>query len=383
MKLCKLLIVTSKWPGKCNSSDGGNSTVRELIDILKEHLSIDILYFGKNAMSDSRIGVDKIFCCNIDFDHYESYSAVDDSKFSIRLMQSLISAETIERYFKEYDCIVLIHNMFLLGIDPENKELLSKIVLFPMFTGEDYKLCGEMVPRGYLEKEKKLMSKVRAIIVPSQREKMTLEDLYAVNKERIHIIHRCVDRFPFMEHCIMGNSISIVYIASVRKQKAHMDSVYLLKKVIECGIEANLYCIGAIQDKDIYKNCIFAADGMGIGNNLFFTGNLEYEDIKKYLKNAAFNISVSKWETFGRGIFEGFAAGVPTIVLKRILSINEIVAPTVAPLQCNDIDEMAKYIIKLRDNNEEYVSESKKGLELRKILSTENVKDQLIKVLLG
>ena len=97
-----LLIVTSKWPGKTNSSDGGNSTVRELVDILSLDFNIDIMYFGNNGESSPRTGIRKVIKCEIDFDHYESYSSQADDKFTIRLKLSRIAAEYISRYEKDY-----------------------------------------------------------------------------------------------------------------------------------------------------------------------------------------------------------------------------------------------------------------------------------------
>lgn len=377
----RLLIVTSKWPGKTDSSDGGNSTVRELIDILNRQYLIDILYFGKHAESEPREDVHEVFYCEVDFDHYEAYSATDYSKFIIRVKQSSISAEIIHNHAGPYERIIVIHNMFLLGIDPSNEELLKKIILFPMFTGEDYQLSGENVPESYISEEKQLMRKVKAVVVPSYREKSTLTELYGIHGDLIHIIHRCVDRFPYKEHIITSDRILIVYVASIRKQKAHADAVFLLKKLRSLQINASLKCIGAIQDQEIYKHCLKLAEDLGMSAYVSFTGNLEYAELNDYLRKSDFNISVSQWETFGRGIFEGLAAGVPTVVLDRIESIDDIATTETSPVRCKDTDEMAACIYEMMKDPKLYSLESRKGQLLRESLSTITVKDRLCKVL--
>lgn len=377
----RLLIVTSKWPGKTDSSDGGNSTVRELIDILNRQYLIDILYFGKHAESEPREDVHEVFYCEVDFDHYEAYSATDYSKFIIRVKQSSISAEIIHNHAGPYERIIVIHNMFLLGIDPSNEELLKKIILFPMFTGEDYQLSGENVPESYISEEKQLMRKVKAVVVPSYREKSTLTELYGIHGDLIHIIHRCVDRFPYKEHIITSDRILIVYVASIRKQKAHVDAVFLLKKLRSLQINASLKCIGAIQDQEIYKHCLKLAEDLGMSAYVSFTGNLEYAELSDYLRKSDFNISVSQWETFGRGIFEGLAAGVPTVVLDRIESIDDIATTETSPVRCKDTDEMAACIYEMMKDPKLYSLESRKGQLLRESLSTITVKDRLCKVL--
>ena len=163
----RLLIVTSKWPGKTDSSDGGNSTVRELIDILNVQYIIDILYFGNHAGSSPRKGVHEVIYYSYDFDHYELYGKTDTSKFIIRMEQAHISAEVIEKYAVNYERVIIIHNMILLGINPDNT-LLKKIILFPMFTGEDYRLSGELVPEKYILMEKMVLNRVKAIVREGQ-----------------------------------------------------------------------------------------------------------------------------------------------------------------------------------------------------------------------
>lgn len=374
----QLLIVTSKWPGKTDSSDGGNSTVREIIDILHREYIIDILYFGRCICSESLKGISNVIKCDMDFDHYESYSMDDDSKFSVRLKQANVSADIINTYQENYDRIIIIHDMFLLGINPDNSRLLDKVILFPMFTGEAYKICGEIVPDEYISRERNLLNKVKAIVSPSESEKNTLITQYGVLAKKIHVINRCVDRFSYSEHKLEGKMLRLLYIASVRKQKSHIDAISLLKMLTDRGMNVSLTCIGAIQDQDIYEQCVSMGKRFDLSERIFFLGNLEPDEINSYLLKSDINISVSKWETFGRGIFEGLAAGVPTIALSRIKSLDGYVPSEAMPILCADVEGMSRCIMELENNRHLYLYESKKGLILRKYLSTEKVKKQLL-----
>lgn len=377
----QLLIVTSKWPGKTDSSDGGNSTVREIIDMLHKEYVIDILYFGKCICSEPRKGISNIIKCDMDFDHYESYSMADDSKFSVRLKQASISADIINSFQENYDRIIIIHDMFLLGINPDNSILLNKVILFPMFTGEAYKICGEIVPNEYIARECKLLNKVKVIISPSESERNTLVTQYGVLMEKVYVIHRCVDFFSYSEHKLEGKVLRLIYIASVRKQKSHIDAISLVKMLTDRGLNVSLTCIGAIQDQDIYEKCVSMGKEFGLNKCIFFLGNLEPDEINNYLLESDINISVSKWETFGRGIFEGLAAGVPTVVLSRIKSLYGCVPSEAMPILCVDVDEMSRRIMELESNRLLYSHESKKGLILREYLSTERVRKQLMEVM--
>lgn len=155
----------------------------------------------------------------------------------------------------------------------------------------------------------------------------------------------------------------------------------MLEKLRRLQINARLKCIGAIQDQEIYEYCLKLAEKLDMSAYVSFTGNLEYAELSNYLGKADFNISVSQWETFGRGIFEGLAAGVPTVVLDRVESIGDITTTATSPLRCKDTDEMAACICGMMKDPELYSMESRKGQWLRESLSTITIKNQLCKVL--
>lgn len=373
----RLLIVTSKWPGKTECSDGGNSTVQELINIFMDDYIVDLLYFGKHAKSELNKSVNRVIQYFGDFDHFETYGITDYSKFGIRIQQSALTAKIIKLYEQDYDKIILIHNMFILGIQQKDEKLLKKIVLFPMFTGEDYRQCGECVPDEYMLKEKLGMNKVKTIIVPSLQEKRTLIEQYGIDTKKIHIIYRCISYFPYSVHQIKSQEVKIIYIASIRPQKAHHEAVLLLKKVIDLGIDAKLYCIGAVQDMNGYNECLKLAQKKGIENRLIFTGNIERKEMINYIQKADINISVSKWETFGRGIFEGFVSGIPTLVLARIGCVDEISNKKNSPIFCDNLTDMANCICNLVMNDSQYYHESKKGETLREQITLSNIKKKM------
>ena len=66
--------------------------------------------------------------------------------------------------------------MFILDM-AEDKELLNKVVLYPMFTGISYLKSGDKVPEIYINCEKRVLPLAKMIISPSKVEKhMLVED---------------------------------------------------------------------------------------------------------------------------------------------------------------------------------------------------------------
>lgn len=188
----RVLIVTAKWPKVSNSTDGGDSTVEEIIHAFTRHYIVDVLCFRNDLINSVQLDcVRKVMVYSEDFAVFSNYSLHNQDKFIIRIQQSKIAATEIERIADDYDLIVIQHNMFVLGLG-ENQPILDKVVLYPMFTGTSYIRAGEVVPSDYINLEKKVLYRVGRIFTPSVTEKDMLILDYGVPNEIIRVIPRPV-----------------------------------------------------------------------------------------------------------------------------------------------------------------------------------------------
>ncbi len=368
----KVLVVTAKWPFTTKSTDGGDSTTKEIIHSLKSDYIVDLLCFRDDIDEHSTIdGVNKIFVYYDDFALFKNYSLHNEEKFLVRLSQAEIAKKEIKKLYQYYDFIIVQHAMFILAMEGE-KRLLDKIVLFPMFTGSSYLKSGELVPAIYIKKEKNVLSNVKLIISPSNVEKEMLVNYYGVYKDKILVVPRPVE-FTNQTRSIRSiKEIKLLYIASVRLQKNHLDALRLVKIIIGKGVKAELHCVGAIQDDKIYKECIAYMKENELSKYVFFHGNSSRNQLEKTMGECDYNISVSQWETFGRGIYEGMVFGLPTIVLNTLECVMKADNLGVFPCIVSSLDEMANAIVEMHFNYEKYKEESKKGKELSELLSKEN-----------
>lgn len=369
----KVLIVTAKWPYVSQSTDGGDSTTKEIISSLSNKYIVDMLCFRNDIEMGSTIDhIHNIFFYYDDFALFKNYALHNEEKFLVRLQQSQIAGEEIRKISDNYDFIIVQHVMFLLSMD-DDKELLNKIVLYPMFTGSSYLRSGEKVPDSYFKKEKSVLSLVRLIVTPSNVERDMLVDIYGVELANIIVVPRPVEYKHSTRKISDERKIRLIYIASIRIQKNHLSAMKLVKCIHDEGINVELHCVGAIQDEAIYSECKCYLKTNNLTENVIFHGNKSYEQVAGIMSKCDFNISVSKWETFGRGIYEGMVFGLPTVILDQLECIAKADNIGIYPCITSSVEEMASQVINLFHNRELYVLESKKGAELSELLNSKNI----------
>lgn len=369
----KVLLVTAKWPYTTKSTDGGDSTIKEIIHSLKDNYIVDMICFRNDIDEKNKIdNVHNIYFYNDDFALFENYQLHNEKKFIVRIKQSKIAKEEIKRIYRDYEFIIVQHAMFILDMECE-RELLEKIVLYPMFTGNSYLKSGEMVPPIYLDKEKRVLNLVKLIISPSNVEKNMLIEEYGVDKNRIIVVPRSVDYTFCIRKVSDSKVIRLVYIASVRMQKNHMDAMRLVKMLKEKGVNVELHCIGAIQDNTIFRECENYLKKYRLSECVIFHGNKSHVQIADIMRICDFNISVSRWETFGRGIYEGMVFGLPTLITNKIECVIQADNLGIYPCIVNSLEEMAETIMELVYDDRKYENESKKGEKLSSLLSIINV----------
>ncbi len=377
----KILLVTSKHPAPSDSRDGGDSTVLEIISALGGYCRLDILCFRDSDRDTEIPSVGKIFFQNADFAHYKFYSGNKGEKFSERLKQAEISAHKISDLAPNYDVIIVQHCMFILRLAEFASDVFRKIILLPMFTGCEYAKAGEFVPHEYIEEERKALRHVFKFIVPSETERRILTNDYGINGAVIFVVPRSVMWIKFTERSKCSSGLQMIYIASVRRQKSHIEAMKLLrliKKDIPC---ARLHCAGTVQDEKLFTECTEFLVENSLSRDVIFHGTLSSEKLNSVLSSCDVNISVSLWETFGRGIFEGMAAGLPTVIMQRISSVADF-PDHLRPITVQSLHEMKSVILRLCFDRKFFSVESLRGLGVNKYLSFDRIQEILRGIIL-
>lgn len=377
----KVLFVTSKHPSPSDSRDGGDSTVSEMVCAFGSHCLLDILCFRK-CDDDVKVPlVHEVFFQNIDFANYNCYSSQRGEKFFIRLQQAAISAKTIVAFSCDYDVIIIQHCMFLLKLAEFDAQVFKKIILLPMFTGMEYIKAQDFVPSAYVEAERKAFPYISKVITPSNAEREILIRDYEILSDKISVIPRSISGIKFMWHDCCRKNLQLIYIASIRHQKSHKDAMELFKQIKEYIPNARMHCVGTVQDEKLFQECKSFLCENSLDSDVIFHGTLNRTELNNLLRACDINISVSLWETFGRGIFEGMAAGLPTVILKRIVSVVDF-PESLQPLTVSCIAEMVDSILTLYEDEKFFKAESSKGKFLQDYLSFERIQKVLLNTVL-
>jgi glycosyltransferase involved in cell wall biosynthesis len=370
-----ILVVTGKFPEVTSDTDGGTVMVNHLIEALRDKCTLDILFTRTfNANFKNIEGVRKVI--------FHTNKIRNNKKFIRRLANIEWNCIEISELIPQYDKVVIIHCSKAFGLENLPEELLDKVILFPMYLSSSYKRSNEIVPVEYTEAEKKILPKIKKIVSPSQSEKKDIIIDYGVPEERIIIIPRAVN--SQIESKFRHKSIAnkLIYIGAIKKQKRNDEAIVLLSKLKKMGGEFHLYLVGSQQDDELYAHCKDLISRFELENDITFCGVLSQNKIAELLNEIDINISVSRWETFGRGVFEGLSAGLPTIVFNSITCISEYANANNGISYVEDIDEMAKKIYDLCTNPSSYKNQSQKAIQNNPIFSKEKQKEQLLKVIL-
>lgn len=370
-----ILLITGKFPDVTSDTDGGSIMVSHLIEALSGKCNLDVLFTRTYNTNFKNIeGVRKVI--------FHTNRIRNNNKFLRRLANIDWNSMEFSQLIPQYDKVVIIHCSKAFGLENLSEELLDKIILFPMYLTSSYKRSNEIVPVKYTEAEQKILPKIKKIISPSQSEKNDITNDYGVSEKRVIVIPRAINSNIESKIRDKSKANKLVYIGAIKKQKRNDDAIVLLSKLKKMGGKYHLYLVGPSQDDELYAHCIDLICQFGLENDISFCGVLSQKEIAELLNNIDINISVSRWETFGRGIFEGLCAGLPTIVYNSIDCLSEFANSNNGIFYVENISDMAEKIYDLCTNHSFYKSQSQKAVENSPQFSIEKQKERFLQEIL-
>lgn len=311
----RILLVTSKSPTLSEDFDGGSVLVSQLCDFLPSISYLDILLLRKP------VDIIKYYPKVKNIIILEPIYA-SECRFTNRLLNADRTCRHIKKIYKNYEKIFIVHISNSFGIEKLDPPVRSKIVLFPMFTGESYLRSGEVVPTSYINEELKAINSVERISSPSRAEIKQLVTTYKVNPKNILLHPRGIDFnvFPAQSRTPPKpqEKLSIAYVAAIRPQKNQIETIQIIAELKKRGFKPVLHIIGGIGCYMYYKNLSSILHKCNCVENYVFHGAVSQMECSRIISQCHFGISVSKWETFGKGLFEGLATGLPSFAYEHL-----------------------------------------------------------------
>jgi glycosyltransferase involved in cell wall biosynthesis len=182
------------------------------------------------------------------------------------------------------------------------------------------------------------------------------------------------------------DGLSVVLGAEVRLQRglSRLDLRDLcIQGTNRILIDCYLNLIGTIQDQGLYEELLVFIKDNGLTERVRFFFELTQEQVAQIVQESDINLSVSNWETFGRGIFEGISCGLPTFVFSKLTGVRKICNENKGVCFVNTSEEMAIEIERVIKSPEIYFQMSNSLKELANAVSSEKEKKRLVDVLLN
>lgn len=345
-KALRILLYLGKFPGYGFDVDGGSILAKQLIDSLKDYTKLDVVFIRKNKEEYHDEFVNSV--------RYVEYKYARENKFFRRLNNLDTNREAIGD-FTQYDCIITAHVSKFFGLEDLGNDFWEKTILFPMFCTSSYKKAGENVPEEYTMHENYVINKVKTIITPSHAEKQNLIEDYKCNEEKIYVVNRGINPlFEPKKQDMSDNIKQIIYVGSIKPQKNTIEALNLIKILNKSDEKYHLNLVGTVQDHNLMKECKKFIVQNKLEKFVSVYNELSQEQLAKLFQKMDINISVSNWETFGRGIFEGIQSGLPTFVPSRLTVVKNICDNNPGVMFSENVEEMSRQIQETCQNNDIY-----------------------------
>ena len=138
------------------------------------------------------------------------------------------------------------------------------------------------------------------------------------------------------------NIKQIIYVGSIKPQKNTIEALNLIKILNKSDEEYHLNLVGTVQDDNLMNECKKFIDQNKLEKYVSIYNELSQEQLAKLFQKMDINISVSNWETFGRGIFEGIQSGLPTFVPSRLTVVKNICDNNPGVMFSENVEEMSR-----------------------------------------
>ena len=132
--------------------------------------------------------------------------------------------------------------------------------------------------------------------------------------KNIHLLHNAInlETFNNKKRNILQKEerLNLISVGTLRPIKNHIFQIYVLKKIIENGIDCQLYLIGDGSERSRLEELI---SELNLKEKVFITGYIE--NVKEYLDHSDIYIHTAYHEGLSLTTIEALASGLPVVCL--------------------------------------------------------------------
>lgn len=159
-----------------------------------------------------------------------------------------------------------------------------------------------------------LCQKSDNIITCSQSMAQEVHTLFAVDSQKINIIHNGIDvKNSWTYQPAYNNKQVLVYVGRLEYEKGIQDLIEIIPKLQEKYPKIRLTIVGSGTQ---YTALVSQVKDLGLTDSVVFTGNVHTNEVENLLKAANLAVLPSIYEPFGLVALESAAVGTPIVAAK-------------------------------------------------------------------
>ena len=204
--------------------------------------------------------------------------------------------------------------------------------------------CDELIVPTYKIKDifnNKYNIKRSMTVIPSGIDIKKFESTYELRKKAKEIRKK---------YKINDDDFVIGSVGRIASEKSFDKIISNLVPLTKINNKIKFMLVGDGPELDKLKDMV---KDLELGNNVIFTGLIDYDLVPSYYNSFDIMVSFSKTETQGMTIIEGLASSLPVVCINDT-SFREMVQNTYNGYLFNNDDEFRKYILELSSNKELY-----------------------------
>jgi len=291
---------------------------------------------------------------------YRSVNLTSKAKYPIAIPLSFRAKKVITEFNPD---IIHVHHPFVLSSPAimygEKLGIPKILTLHTQY--ERYAHYAAPIPQIITQKAIKsiisnLAYKIDCITTPSILMKDSLRSCYGITK-RIEVIPNAINLASFREkddlkcfeirkkYDLKEENKIILFVGRIAPEKS-IDKIIKALAIIKrkCVTGVKLVIVGSGLSLEDLKKLVIS---LGVGNDVIFTGNVEYKDVKHYYKIGYTFATASTTEVNPLTIIEALASGIPVLAVRAPGAVDILTDGVDGLLTENNVEQFAIALEKL------------------------------------
>lgn len=253
-------------------------------------------------------------------------------------------------------------------------------------------IMPETVGKGYLTKflsqMPQIIASVDMIITVSEWSKKDIMRVFDVPEEKIAVTSLAADdMFVPIDKLTSWNFIKekygidndiILYLGGFSPRK-NVKSILVAFSMIKNDLSKDYKIVIIGSAKDDHQFLTKLSQSLGIGDRVFFTGYVPYNDLPYFYNAADVFVYPSLYEGFGLPVLEAMRCGTPTIT-SDVSSIPEVAGDGALLINPFDTEKLAKGMTEVLENKSTRLNLISRGFERASLFSWEKTAKETLKV---